>query len=376
MKKYKIILLCFLLLFFNKIFSQPGKIIIPDTTNKNIDVSLKNEMNHTMESGLKWLFKQQEKNGSWQNDPAITSLALSSFLRYGSNFSCKDSFITTGFAFLKKCVKSDGGIYIQDVPNYTTSICLMAFKDASNNLEFRSIIDNAEKFLMGLQYNEANGYSKDSLDYGGVDYGHSKNPDISNLQWAIEALQYKETSNVEQQTDEKSIEKKLYYKRALSFLSKCQNLKSVNSEEYASDDGGFMYAPGKSKAGGSASYGSMTYAGLKSMIYLKVDKNDKRVLAAYNWIKNNYSVESNPGLGDQGIFYYFHTFSTTLATYGEDYLIDSKGIKHNWRTELADHIIKIQNEEGWWQNQNARFWENNKVLVTTYCILSLEELLK
>ena len=38
--------------------------------------------------------------------------------------------ITTGFAFLKKCVKSDGGIYIQDVPNYTTSICLMAFKDA------------------------------------------------------------------------------------------------------------------------------------------------------------------------------------------------------------------------------------------------------
>ena len=165
---------------------------------------------------------------------------------------------------------------------------------------------------MGLQYNEANGYSKDSLDYGGVDYGHSKNPDISNLQWAIEALQYKETSNVEQQTDEKSIEKKLYYKRALSFLSKCQNLKSVNSEEYASDDGGFMYAPGKSKAGGSASYGSMTYAGLKSMIYLKVDKNDKRVLAAYNWIKNNYSVESNPGLGSQGIFYYFHTFSTTL----------------------------------------------------------------
>ena len=81
-------------------------------------------------------------------------------------------------------------------------------------------------------------------------------------------------------------------------------------------------------------------------------------------------------MGDQGIFYYFHTFSTTLATYGEDYLIDSKGIKHNWRTELADHIIKIQNEEGWWQNQNARFWENNKVLVTTYCILSLEELLK
>src|ERR1035438_3772300 len=103
---------------------------------------------------------------------------------------------------------------------------------------------------MGLQYNEANGYSKDSLDYGGVDYGHSKNPDISNLQWAIEALQYKETSTVETPTDEKSKEKKLYYNRALSFLSKCQNLKSVNNEGYSTDDGGFMYASGKSKAGG------------------------------------------------------------------------------------------------------------------------------
>ena len=377
MKKFKIILLYFLLLLIsNKIHAQSGKIVIPETTNKNIDVSLKNEIDHSIKSGLKWLYKQQEKNGSWQNDPAITSLALSSFLRYGSNFSCKDSFITAGFNFLKKCIKSDGGIYLQDVPNYTTSICLMAFKDAADNLEFHGIIDNAEKFLIGLQYNENNGYTKDSIDYGGVDYGYSKSPDVSNLQWAIEALQYKETNNIEKQADEKSKEKGLYYGKALNFLSKCQNLKSVNNESYSGDDGGFMYSPGKSKAGGNTSYGSMTYAGLKSMIYLKVDKNDNRVIAAYNWIKNNYSVDVNPNLGDQGIFYYYHTFSTALSAYGEDNLIDNNGIKHNWRTELADHIIKIQNEEGWWQNQNARFWENNKVLVTTYCILSMEELLK
>lgn len=376
MKQINVILLIILLFLGNNIFAQTKRIIIPDSTNKSIDISLKIEIHHTIESGLLWLFSQQEINGSWQNDPAITSLVISSFLRYNSNFSCTDSFIAKGFGYLKTCIKTDGGIYLQNVPNYTTSISLMAFKDAENFLEFDDIINNAEIFLMGLQYNEDKGYIRDSLDYGGVDYGYSSDPDVSNLQWAIESLQYKETYKIEPQSDEKLKTKKLFYDKALVFLAKCQNLKSVNNESYSADDGGFMYAPGKSKAEGTNSYGSMTYAGLKSMIYAKVSKNDTRIQAAYNWIKNNYTVEENPGLGEQGLFYYYHTFSKSLSAYGEDYLTDSMGIKHNWRAELAGQLIKIQNEEGWWQNKNARWWENNKVLVTAYCILSLEELLK
>lgn len=373
--KFSFTLILFLLLSGNLLFGQIHKISIACTTNKNIDVSLKNEINHSIESGLKWLFKQQENNGSWQKDPAITSLVLSSFLRYKNAFSEKDSFLAEGFAFLKNCVKPNGGIYLEYLPNYTTSISLMAFKDAGNSVEYGSIISNAENYLMALQYDEEKGYTKDSLDYGGVDYGNGKDPDVSNLQWAIEALQYKETLAIEL-SDEKAKKKDLYYKNALSFLSKCQNLKSVNSESYSADDGGFMYSPGKSKAGETRSYGSMTYAGLKSMIYAKVDKKDKRVAAAFNWIKNNYSVEENPGMKEQGLYYYFHTFAKSLSVYGEDYITDSNGKKHNWRAELAENLIKIQNEEGWWQNTNARWWENNKVLVTAYCILSLEEILK
>ena len=160
----KILLTVFILAFYNcYIFCQSNKSIIPDNTNKNIDVSLKNEINHSIESGLKWLYKQHEKNGSWQNDPAITSLALSSFLRYNSTFTYNDSVIFDGFDYSKKCVKNDGGIYVKDLPNYTTSICLMAFKDASNNTEFNDIINNAEKFLTGLQYDEDKGFTKDSL---------------------------------------------------------------------------------------------------------------------------------------------------------------------------------------------------------------------
>ncbi|HEX37479.1 MAG TPA: hypothetical protein ENG70_01265, partial [Candidatus Cloacimonetes bacterium] len=153
-------------------------------------------------------------------------------------------------------------------------------------------------------------------------------------------------------------------------------LEEYNPESYSTNDGGFMYEPGISKAGGSTSYGNMTYAGLKSMIYAKLDKNDPRVQAAYDWISNHFIVETNPVLGNQGLFYYYLMMAKALTAYDVDIIVGDDGIEHDWRAELANQLIKIQNEEGWWQNENGRWWENNKVLVTTYCIISLEEILK
>ena len=168
--------------------------------------------------------------------------------------------------------------------------------------------------------------------------------------------------------------KKLFYDKALVFLSKCQNLKSVNPEAYSGNDGGFIYEPGASKAGATNSYGSMTYAGLKSLIYAKVDKNDERVKAAYEWIRNNYSVESAPKMGTQGLFYYYQTMAKSLNAFGTDIIIDDSNVSHEWRNELANQIIKIQSPEGFWVNENGRWWENNPVLVTAYSILALEEI--
>src|SRR5437773_7160188 len=51
-----------------------------------------------------------------------------------------------------------------------------------------------------------------------------------------------------------------------------------------------------------SSYGSMSYAGLKSFIYANLKKDDPRVVAAVNWLKRNYSVDENPALGAQGLY--------------------------------------------------------------------------
>ncbi|MBL1214953.1 MAG: terpene cyclase/mutase family protein [Ignavibacteriae bacterium] len=364
--KIKITVLIIALLFTNNI-------VLP----QKLDISLEKEIKHSIYKGLKWLHTQQEDNGSWNNYPAITALVLSSFLRAHQDISIEDSIISKGFDFLKSCINEDGGIYLDDMKSYNTAICVMAFEDA-NVVEFEPIILNAKKYLLGLQFTEINGYTVDSIYYGGISYGKDdKAPDLSNLQWSLEALREKENKEMENlKNDDEEFEAKrtLFYERAIKFLERTQNFKT-NDQTYATDDGGFMYRPGESKAGDTRSYGGMTYAGLKSFIHARLSRDDERVKAAFNWIKNNFSVAENPGMGNQGLYYYYHTMAKALSIYGEELIVDDTNKERAWREELADQLLKAQTNEGFWVNENARWWENNPVLVTAYTLLALEEII-
>ena len=170
--------------------------------------------------------------------------------------------------------------------------------------------------------------------------------------------------------------------KALIFVSRAQNLESeYNTLPFAPkvNDGGFYYTPaagGQSQAGTTAngglrSYGSMTYAGLKSMIYAGVGSNDPRVKAARAWIERHYSVEENPGLGPQGLFYYYHTFAKALDVVGLDYVTDAEGVRHDWRKELAEELASKQLADGSWVNPQRRWLEGDPNLVTAYALLSL-----
>lgn len=341
-----------------------------------VDQSLRNEIKHSMENSLKWLLSQQNENGSWEQNPAITALVVTSILKSHPNINADFPPVETGLSFIISCQKPNGAIYIDNLSNYITAVSLVALKEA-NNIRYEDAIKRAEKYLLQYQIDEEEGFSPDSLFYGGVGYGGDSRPDLSNLQLALEGIMYeKENPKIEEKLKINfPEEKKLCLEKALIFINRCQNLKSHNKEEYSLNDGGFMYEPGKSKIGGVESYGSMTYAGLKSLLYAKVSQSDPRVKAAYEWIRQHYTVTSTPKWDDTALFYYYHTMAKSLRAYGEDTITDSKGIKHDWRSELAAQLIKIQNEEGWWQNTNARYWENNKVLVTAYCILALEEII-
>jgi squalene-hopene/tetraprenyl-beta-curcumene cyclase len=378
------------------------------------DISVLTELDRAQELGMKFLLSKQMENGSWNMHPAMTGLAISSMLRSGKPLTIEQKeAVDRGVKFILTCVKPTGAIYgggeSDRYPNYSTAICTMALL-ATGNDEYTPIIKKARAFLLDSQFEEgdkvmvpqADGtekevvITKDDPGYGGIGYGKRKRPDLSNMQWAVEAIRLTESLETKANNDNQSdAVSKLHWNKAVEFLTRCQNLPGTNDQAWAvnargEDVGGFVYMPGLSFADEEApadpkaplrSYGSMTYAGLKSMIYAELKKDDPRVQAAIKWLQHNYTLEENPGMGQQGLYYYFHTFAKSLTAYGEDTITTADGKQHDWRYELMKKFISLQKTDlekgiGYWQNDNNRWWENDPVLCTAYSLLAIEVLKK
>lgn len=335
-------------------------------------------LNLTAQKGVNFLLEQgQAEDGSFskQLGPAITSMCVRALLEHGIPLESPQ--IQKGLRYIEATIQPDGGIYQKDgqLKNYETSVALIAFQRANKDGKYDEIIEQALAYLKGLQFGPGKGHEMASDFFGGVSYDVSKRPDASNTSYFLDALQA-----AGEDGDSEAVQ------RALVFMSRCQNLPSPqNSAEWAmkvaeEDRGGFIYTAAGggetkveslSETGGMRSYGSMTYAGLKSFLYAGVDKDDFRVKAALDWIKRNYSVKVNPGMGEQGLYYYYHTFAKALHTMGEPTIVDAKGESHNWRADLISQLAAVQNADGSWTNKTDRWYEGDANLVTAYSLLAL-----
>ena len=95
-----------------------------------ISVSLNKEAEHAISSGLQWLEKNQENDGSWGHYPAITALSVLSFLKSPQHFDENNSIaVEKGIKFLLSVQKQDGGFYVDDLPVSEFSI---KFSDLKN----------------------------------------------------------------------------------------------------------------------------------------------------------------------------------------------------------------------------------------------------
>jgi len=320
------------------------------------------EAKSSIDRGLKWLRGQQQENGSWSDYPGITALVLTAYFRSPREYTLEDGpFLQKGMDYLLSHRQEDGSITRGDLPVYNTAVALMAL-EASGDPEMAPVIEAGRAYLSGAQSDEGEGYGPDHKFYGGIGYGSDERPDLSNLQLALEALA--ETSD---DRDDPAWDK------ALVFLQRCQNYSETNDQAWAQDDGGFVYLPDPDHSSlGSRSYGSMTYAGLKSFLYAGVDRDDPRVQAALEWSRQHYTLEENPGMGNQGLYYYFHTFAKAMDVMGDATFVDAEGVEHDWYAELVARLGDLQQDDGSWSNSNDRWWERDPVLVTAYAILALE----
>jgi squalene-hopene/tetraprenyl-beta-curcumene cyclase len=347
--------------------------------------------------GIRYLLREQGPEGGWLQHPAVTALAATALLqapREGGTGTAEQA--AKALDFVRGFAKPDGSIWAEgqgQYPNYSTAISLIALAAADRPGD-RELMRNARQFLMGPSSQFAQVPESDPA-FGGIGYGKSGRPDLSNTQWALEALYVSQHLDREPYTDDpaRPAQSELAWGRALTFLTRCQNLAETNASGWVTSDpqnrGGFIYFPGsndpelppESKAGEAdlagtqalRSYGSMTYAGLKSMIYARVNRDDPRVKAAVDWVRRHYTFAENPGIGAQGHFYYLHTCAKALHALGEEELTGADGTAHRWRDDLARQIVSLQEPDGCWTNEaSGRWMESIPALATCYAILSLQ----
>jgi squalene-hopene/tetraprenyl-beta-curcumene cyclase len=327
-------------------------------------------------AAIAFLRQSQAADGSFssQAGPGVTGLVAAALLSVG--VPSEDPVVSKSIDFILNTRRDNGGLYAEGSrhANYETCLAMMALSKANADGKFNEILQSAQKFVKREQWDEGEGINPKDPAFGGAGYGSKSRPDLSNTAFFIEALR---TTGVAQ--DDPAIQ------RALAFVNRCQNLESpANDTPFASklNDGGFYYTPanggdsmaGKDEAtGGLRSYASMTYAGLKSMLYAGVSQEDYRVKAALKYLSKNYSVTSNPGMGAAGHYYYLQTMSKALSVAGVTNFNSESG-KRAWKSDVLDQLKKTQKVDGSWTNPEPRWMEGDPNLVTAYALLTLSHL--
>jgi squalene-hopene/tetraprenyl-beta-curcumene cyclase len=352
------------------------------------DVSFRNEVEHAIDRGLDWLQTHQNSNGWWStaDQPAVTGLALMSFKGDPSGRYSKSDpeWLSRGYTYVLSCARPDGGIHRTNLVTYNTSICMMALL-AANKPEYEPVLLKARHYLIGLQGDFGEKGKIDTPFDGGIGYGsHHDHSDMANTLQALEAIHYTQYLARDKGSSQ---DKDLNWAAAIHFLQSCQQLRSHNPENWVSEDpqnkGGFIYFPGASEAGSTTnaetgrvslrSYGSISYAGLLSYVYADLRPDDPRVIAVFDWLRKNYTIEENPALGPQGLYYYYHTMAKALTAYNVADLELTDGKRVAWRRQLSQKLLDLEQKDGSWVNEKSgRWWEKDPTLVTAYAVLTLE----
>ncbi len=345
--------------------AAPGTPVKTQETKPGLDKGLKEPVERAIDEGLHYLRGTQAEDGSWSKSVGVTALALRAFLESRRAYNEADgAFITRPIKFILDHANPDGSISeTNQNTSYNTAVAVQALK-ATKNPAYDDTIAKAQSFFKAHQIDEPDGYEPTHAYYGGIGYGGDERPDLSNTYMAIEALHATDLDP-----------KDPAWQKALTFISRCQNNSETNDQAWAANDGGFTYMPGMSPHGGSGSYGGMTSAGLLSLLFAGVDKQDPRVKAAYDWIRANYTVEESPGAKKgQGLFYYYNAFAKAMQAYGETLVTDPSGATHNWRDDLARKLLSLQRPDGSWVNpESPRWWEGDPNLVTAWSVIALNQ---
>ena len=340
--------------------------------NRGLTADTQRRLMESLNKAEAYLRSQQKPDGMWENHPGISALAATAILKQpGANRDAKLAIVGKTLDGLAALAKPDGGIYDRTIPHYITAVSTSALV-AGGRPQDRELIRKARAYLAQNLLDEGEGVNKNEFWYGGMGYGSTtradgRRADIISLEYALRAMR-----------DAELPANDAAWQKAIAFLQRTQNNSETNDQKWAANDGGFVYYPGFTyhTDGGTTSYGSATYAGVLSYSWANVKKDDQRVQAVVKWIRDHYTVDENPGMGQKTVYYYYMVFAKALQAIGESTIVDARGQSHNWREELGRKLISLQNPEGFWVNTVPDEMQNNRVLVTAFTMSAIQAILQ
>lgn len=332
-----------------------------------ISLAEESPIDAALAKGSKYLLAAQAPEGFWSDRqmPALTALPV--WALSGVPGAPSDA-IERGVKFVLGTQRDDGGFYVpkpgrggSGLGNYNTSVCLSSL--------FVSGKAPAAALLKAREYVASSQLTGDDTMAGGFGYdkvSRRRYADLSNTSYALDAMRRTESLE-ELRTDGRRVD--VDWDKALKFV---ENLMKTEGP----DAGGAAYNERTPQAGSETNkagkvqlraYGSMTYAAVLSMCHANLDRSDPRVRQSLEYCQKHWSVEENPGMGSQGLYYFYDIMARALAASG----VDEVG-GHNWKRELSERLLKLQKPDGSWVNDNNRFWEADPVLCTSFAMLVLE----
>jgi squalene-hopene/tetraprenyl-beta-curcumene cyclase len=345
--------------------------------------SLANEAKAAIDRGLDWLAAHQQAGGAWSQPdfPALSALPL--WALAGSGASAHRAAADKAVKHILSCVQTNGGIYREvagrkggGLSNYNTAICMTALH-AMKDPALAPVIRAARRFIAGAQH-----FGDDEYRGGfGYDRGTGRAyTDLLNTFYAVEAM--RRTADVENRDAKPEERVDINWAETVKYIERMQNKPESGDENM----GGFYYNPTDPKGGATTnrdgkvvfrSYGSITYAGLLALVYANLGRDDVRVKSALDWAQKHWTLEENPGMGQDALYFFYNVLSRCLDTAGLDVIQRKDGNAVRWREELAAKLIKLQKVDpktgqGYWENASGRYWENDPVLVTAYSVLALQ----
>jgi squalene-hopene/tetraprenyl-beta-curcumene cyclase len=339
-----------------------------------ISPELMQQVKVSVAKGAGWLQKSQKENGAWSEAgmPALTGLPLWALV--SARLPAYKESTDKAVAFITSKQNPDGGIYVDQpdkkgcgLGNYNTSVCVTALH-ATGRKDLVPNILKARTYIASSQH-----FGSDDHQGG---FGYDKNnkrtyTDLNNTTFSMDAMRRTQTVEDLRPSTEKRAD--VNWDAALKYVEKMQN-KSGETK------GGFAYNTEDPKSGAVTNangtvmlraYGSMTYAGVLSMLHANLDKSDPRVRDAFDFATKFWSVNEHPGQGQQGIYFYFNIMARALSAATVDTLPKASG-DIRWREEMIKKVLSLQKPDGSWVNDNNRWWENDPVLATSYAMLALE----